>query len=176
MSTTPAKISTHIKKLCRKIGTGWAPQWVPVEPRLDSGFRDCFADVGRQVEEHGGSLVSGWLIWEHPGVLLDAEFHAIWKSPEGNLLDVTEKADRERRVLFVPDGTRTFAGHRIDNVRLPIGKDPLIAEFIKSKELFQQSFEAEHAEKVGMVALSPELTALQYESDRLWSMVLANQA
>jgi len=104
--------------MCRKIGGLDEPVSVDVSSRTDSGRDDCFIDVRRQVDEHGGSIQHGWTIWEWPGISAKGEFHAVWRKPDGQLLDVTQKKDGESRIVFAPDppsaylrsgASRTFA-------------------------------------------------------------------
>lgn len=169
-TTTPARITTHIHKLCRRLGLGWKPQFVPVLERNDSGFRDCFNDVQRHIAENGGSIVYGWLLWEWPGILVEAEFHAVWQSPEGELLDVSEKPCGETTVLFIKDPTRVFSGRRVDNVRLAVGKDPRISELISGHEHFNHLLQQRHGDEVGEIHLDEELSLLAQAL-----AVLANQ-
>lgn len=49
--------------------------------------------------------MTGWIIWEDPGLLVEAEFHVVWADPGGNLVDVTPKPDGEQRILFVRDSS-----------------------------------------------------------------------
>ena len=160
VTTTPARISSHIRKLCARLGIGWKPQFIQVAPRHDSGHLDCFNDVQRHISENGGSIVHGWLLWEWPNVLVEAEFHAVWKSPDGKLLDVSEKPQGETTILFVEDKTRIFTGSSVDNVRMAVGNDPRIMEFIAGKEQFHRMFQKEFGDFVGEVVVEGELALL----------------
>jgi hypothetical protein len=58
--------------------------------------------VREKIGTGGGSIQFGWRIREWPGVLLTAEFHAVWVDPDGALIDITrDVADRDIS-LFVP--------------------------------------------------------------------------
>jgi hypothetical protein len=138
MLTTPTRITADIRRLCRRIGGVDEPVFVGVTNRLDSREANCFEDVHRQIEEHGGSLQHGWTLWEWPGVFAEGEFHAVWRSPLGLLLDVSRKPDGEQRILFAPDPKRVFAGRRVGNIRMQIGSDPRIKEFIAVNERLQR--------------------------------------
>ena len=48
-------------------------------------------------------MIHGWAIWEHPNIMLEAEFHGIWKSPNGHFLDVTPYSFNFNRILFMPE-------------------------------------------------------------------------
>lgn len=172
MTTTPVRFTTHIRKLCARLGIGWEPALIQVQARKDSGFSDCFADVERQVAEHGGELVVGWLIWEWSAILVEAEFHAVWKSPAGEFIDVSNKPDNETMVMFVQDKTRTDTGKRVDNVRIPIGKEGIITDFILKKEKFFTSFEAIHGDALGGVSLTGELARMKAELEMLEAQIM----
>jgi hypothetical protein len=86
--------------------------------------------VDAKVERDGGSSVHGWRIWEWPHVLVEAEFHAVWQSPGGELVEISPPPDRETTILFVPDLRRRYQGVAIDNVRVPLRDEALIHDFI----------------------------------------------
>ena len=52
-------------------------------------------------------------------VMVEAEFHAVRVSPEGQYVDITPKPHTEATTLFVPDARRTYTGVVIDNIALP---------------------------------------------------------
>jgi hypothetical protein len=57
--------------------------------------------------QRGGSVTSGWVVWQDKAnAIVVAMFHALWRSPEGALRDVTPREDGEEKVLFVPDEQR----------------------------------------------------------------------
>ena len=51
---------------------------------------------------HGRYTAFGYAFWKNQ-VLLMAEFHAVWVSPDGRLVDVTPAAEGERDVCFAVD-------------------------------------------------------------------------
>ena len=70
-------------------------------------------NVKRKVEEDGGASVLGWQFWQHrvddlPG-LISANRHEIWRSPAGQLIEVTPYTapvpikGRDGGMLFLPD-------------------------------------------------------------------------
>jgi len=138
MLSTPSRITADIRRLCRRIGGLDESVFVEVSPRASSPLANCFMDVRMQVEKRGGSIQHGWTLWEWPGIFAEGEFHAVWRSPDGLLLDVSPKQDGERRILFAPDPKRVFVERRVDNIRMPIGRDPRIIELIAVNEQFQR--------------------------------------
>lgn len=135
--TTPSRITADVRRLCRRLGSVSEPVFVDVSASRATSqedFDDCFHDVQREVEKSGGNIQYGWTIWEWPGIFIEAEFHAVWRRTDGELLDVTPKKDGEERILFVPDLVRVFSGKQIDNVRVAIGRDPRIKQLLRLQE------------------------------------------
>jgi len=131
MITTPSRITADIRRMChRRIQNVDAPIFVAVSPRADSKINDCFHTVRQQVAEHGGSIQHGWTIWESPGIYLEAEFHAVWRSPDGRLLDVSRKLEKEQQIVFSADHVRVFSGRRMDNIRMALSNDPRVTELL----------------------------------------------
>ncbi len=107
-STTPRLPATMaVRSLCERLTSGGEFSLLPfsaVNPRYKAGF--CHANVLHRTRTHGGSREFGWLVWEHPGLLAEGEFHSVWRSPTGELVDLTPRADGERLVMFVVDRER----------------------------------------------------------------------
>ena len=166
-TTTPKSITRHLRDLCARLKVTAEPTFVPVRSRADAALGDCFNDVKRQVEEFGGELFHGWLLWEWPGILVEAEFHGMWRSPTGDLTDVSLRGEGEEVVLFVPDVSRRFEGSRKDNVRHVTGKDPRIRTFVQNQNRFFKLFQAAHGNVTGEVVLEDELADLLYNQRML---------
>lgn len=49
----------------------------------------CIANVEKIVGQHGGELVTGWMLTESIHHITECLHHAVWRSPEGELIDVT---------------------------------------------------------------------------------------
>jgi hypothetical protein len=107
--TTPEQISPQICVFCEEIVPGQSPVLVPVRPDLDADHGECFLNVKQHQTAEGGGFQLGWVIWESPGLYLEAEFHAVWADPNGELVDITPKADGETEVLYLPDPNATYS-------------------------------------------------------------------
>ena len=70
---------------------GYGPEW-------------CHVSTKDRALKHGGRRVHGWAIWQFTGVAI-ADFHSIWETEEGELVDVTPPKFGGDRVLFVRDDT-----------------------------------------------------------------------
>ncbi|MCE1181464.1 MAG: SEC-C domain-containing protein [Rhodocyclales bacterium] len=151
---TPLEVTKQLIALAAKVAPGKMPVYVSVHPEPDALVNECFHNVAAKIKKDGGAIVYGWQLWEWPNVLVEGEFHAIWRSPEGNLVDVTPKADNEERGLFVPDERRAYRGVSIDNVRVALRDDLLIYHFIKiSEEIVKVMNRGERAQQFGYVGI-----------------------
>jgi hypothetical protein len=126
---TPAELSAQLKRLCEELVPGAAPLYVDVSA-VESPANECFPLVEERVRSEGGTALFGWSLWEMPSVFIEAEFHAVWKSPTGSLLDISPKKEPTQRILFLPDPTRTYEGYQINNVRRALRADPAVTGFL----------------------------------------------
>ena len=88
----------------------------------------CHFNVWCQLRHAGGEPQQGWVLaQDKQKSFAEAIFHAVWKHPDGRLLDMTPRKDNEKRLLFVPDSVRSIALashegspaiHTYDNVRM----------------------------------------------------------
>jgi hypothetical protein len=165
----PSRITANVRRLCRKIGGVDEPQFVRVSAPPYGRLDDCFEDVRREIEKHGGSIQHGWVVWEWPGVFIEAEFHAVWRDKDGELLDVTPKRDGKEKILFVSDWKRVFSGKPIDNVRMAIGRDPRIKELLKTHEAYHHYINREMADLPfgSPMIIEGEVLELQKKATRL---------
>ena len=123
-NTTPVSINENVLKLCSQIDPTQRPQYVPVVATVGCRMENCFINVPKHVATAGGSIQYGWMIWEHPGILIEGTFHAVWSKSDGQLLDITPTRDNEPKILFLPDSVRRWEGKLTDNIRLPLNDSP----------------------------------------------------
>lgn len=66
---------------------------------------NCYWNVELMVKKIGGSIQYGWIfnIWEN--ILVEAMHHAVWRTPEGILYDVTQNYPMfsNTHTIFLPD-------------------------------------------------------------------------
>lgn len=153
----PRRISEGVRDFCQEVVTEGTPLYLQVTPSPGYVERDCFINVQRRVAEAGGTIQHGWRIWEWPNTMIEAEFHAVWKSPgAGDLVDVTPLLDRVR-ILFLPDSNRVWEGRQVNNVRKAILQNPLVEEFIQiANERFDIMNKGDRAKMNGSLAFSSE--------------------
>lgn len=64
----------------------------------------CYTNVRNTVSRHGGEAVLCYVFSWWPGLFIEALHHAIWKSPSGDLIDITAPA-----YPAIRQGTATLA-------------------------------------------------------------------
>ena len=101
----PLEISAKISEFCSTISSS-KPLYIPVIPEDYSVAGNCYYNVMKKVSYDGGSMQYGWAIWEWPDVMLEGEFHAVWISPQGNLIDITPNI--ENKILLLPDNSISY--------------------------------------------------------------------
>jgi hypothetical protein len=126
--TTPLEITIEIELFCSTVSMGQRPVFLDIQPAASAIPLECFDNVKKKVLQSGGAVQHGWRIWTWPDVMVEAEFHAVWKTSTGEFIDITP-CD-EQRILFLPDDTKTYTGTSISNVRKPISLDSDIQEFV----------------------------------------------
>lgn len=156
-TSTPKEVTKHVRRLMSKIAPGRDAIYLTVQPEHGAQVSECFPNVIEKISREGGSMLCGWQIWEWPHVLVEAEFHAVWVSPNGSLTEITPKQDGEGMILFVPDPQLTYNGSAKDNVRLPIRDDLLVHHFIKaSEEKVAVMNRGDRADKYGIIQVPEE--------------------
>ncbi|MET0963023.1 MAG: SEC-C domain-containing protein [Noviherbaspirillum sp.] len=129
-TTTPAAITRPILKLCKEVAGDAEARFIPVRTGSQPAALSAFDAVALKVEQEGGILQPGWAVWQFADALIEAEFIAVWRSPEGELVDVAARPGGEQTILFVEDARRGAGGADVDSERRALRRDPLIEDFI----------------------------------------------
>ena len=85
---TPPEIDDEVLSLCRDVVSDEEPKYVPVRSESWAKLDECFNNIEEKVKRDNGERVLGWGIWLRPTVLVEAEFHSVWKSPAGREPDL----------------------------------------------------------------------------------------
>jgi hypothetical protein len=125
----PEEISETVRLLISKLGISGVPQYLRCKPELGALINECFPIVDAKVKAEGGQRVLGWQIWQ-TSLLVEAEFHAVWVSPTGELLDITPKPLPFSEILFISDPKAVYEGKQVNNVRINITGNSLVDDFI----------------------------------------------
>ena len=161
---TPTEIDDDVKELISNINPGSTPVYLIVEPESFSQVKECFPTVEEKIKRDGGSSVIGWQIWK-TDFLVEAEFHAVWKSPQGELKDITPKQVPVSTILFLPDSKMSYTGEQVDNKRINISGNELVDDLIeimeaifkinnKGERAFQNQIELSKEESISLETLS----------------------
>lgn len=153
----PASIElAHTKLFIRQIVPDSQPILIPYEPLAGKPLLECFSIVPEHIVSHGGKQLTGWAIWETPGLFIEAEFHAVWQDNEGRLHDLTPRPVPLGHILFLPDPGREYTGRQVDNIRRALVDDLDVIRFL---HLFKRRFEilnkGDLADQYGEIELSP---------------------
>jgi len=131
MERVPQTIDHNVKRLIWTLRSAERPVYLDVRPEPFAKAGECFPSVKEKVRRHGGSMQLGWQIWQIPDIMIEAEFHAVWKSPDGELIDITPKKYRIDHILFVPDCETGYYGAHRNNKKLNISGNRLVDDFIE---------------------------------------------
>ena len=126
MNKRPAapQITKGILKLSRQIDSTFQPELIDVEAGHGCEAGACFENVKKVVKMLGGSVQHGWKMREQPTMFAEGEFQAVWRNPEGRLVDVTPRTDGQRQIVFLPDSTQVWEGEEIVPRRLALREQP----------------------------------------------------
>jgi hypothetical protein len=133
--SSPGAISPEILAFCRQIDPSREPLLVPVRPAPVAAPGNPFALLKDHASRHGGKVQYGWTISEHPGWYLGAEFHAVWVSPSGELVDIAPRPGGAMTVLFLPDSRRTYQGESIPDRFLALSGSPEVQADVRNAEM-----------------------------------------
>lgn len=141
--TTPSEIGESVGKLIDCLPRPGEPKYLNLESVPGVRRLDCFGNVERHVASRGGSIQYGWCVWETPGEWIEGEFHAVWRSPLSELIDITPKVDGEQRILFIPDCETVDKGGHIANIPVMLTDDPRIKRRVHNGWLRRQGPDTE---------------------------------
>jgi hypothetical protein len=150
---TPNKITEEIFKLCKELDNTEEPIFVKVNLEQDAKRAECTKNVHNKIRRDGGRIQFGWAIWELSNIMIEAIYHALWISPQGEPIDITpQKHISPDHILFLADSKDKYnygsGFQRRDNVRKPLSDSPEVAEFI---EICEEIFEFEEKVSPGPV-------------------------
>lgn len=153
--------------------------YVDVRPLPEAPANECFALVDEMVKRHGGEQLVGWSLWEFPTLFVEAEFHGVWRTADGRLVDPAPKQEPTEKVLFLRDASRTYHGVQVNNVRRAIRSDPLLEAYFRTFDVqFELLNRGQRAAEYGMINLLDdevrEMYSIQLERERLHFQLLPN--
>jgi len=137
--TTPAAIDDRVRRFCERLSPSNAPLFLKPNPQLWSRRQYCNKNVEKMVNMYGGKAQLGYRIWYVPSLYVEAERHAVWKKPDGTLVDISYYPDGEDAILFLPaphlDTVLTQ-----DHLKPREGYHLKVERFIRSQRQFERRF------------------------------------
>ena len=124
MTGPPRDIFPYVAEFCRSIAATSTPRFLDLSAAAGDLPVECVGNVRRRIAG------LGWKIWEWYGVMIEAEFHMVWRSPDGMLQDVTPHTISLNRVVFLPDASLIYEEKQVNNIRHALISSPRVEEFI----------------------------------------------
>jgi hypothetical protein len=81
---------------------------IEVSPVPGFPIGQCWYNCIEHSLSNDGQIVYGWLFWEINHDYYVAQHHAVWRSENGTLMDLTPNAIGAKKVLFMPDDRAPF--------------------------------------------------------------------
>jgi hypothetical protein len=128
----PDAHSHPVRLIEQKLGLFHVAVAIPYEALAGAREHFCFENVRDVVAKQGGDITYGWIIWQHGSLFVEAEHHAVWKRPTGELVCITPQSPPEKAVTFIPDPSATYdfnTGLMTKNVRVALVNDSRVQEF-----------------------------------------------
>lgn len=158
---------------CRKASPGQMPVLVPHKPIAGKPLKECFSIVSEHIEAKGGRQVFGWAIFELKKIWLEAEFHVVWESEDGQLVDLTPREVPIDKILFLPDPNKKYEGTQVNSIFHAISNKPSVKRFIAlSKEYYQAVNEGKLAKVQSGYIESLKAIGIQQEMDQLIPQIM----
>ena len=137
--TTPTAIDKNVLQFCKRLSPNHRPVFLDVQTLSWSRLNFCNKNVEKMIKLSGGDMVLGYRIWYAESLYIEAERHAVWKNPKGQLIDISFSVDGEERILFLPaPNLSTVLTSTMTNPRDAF--HPKVASLVKSIEKQEQKF------------------------------------
>lgn len=157
MTGVPQELFPHVISFCSSISST-LPIYITVTAGLNDVVKECIPNVRRRTEREGGEIVFGWQIWEWYGIMIEAEFHALWQDQKNILHDVTPKDIPCEKILFLPDQNLVYNEQQINNIRHSLIANQKVHELIQIEDsIFEIHNKGERAQ-MQLINLTDEET------------------
>lgn len=134
MNEVVPRITDNLRARLTANGFG-EPMAVHFEHKPDCNFGQCWQNVQTTMQREGGTLVIGRIVWqEEHGLWFHLEAHAVWRNPEGRLVDPTPKVDGETETVFVEDDIKHVGEVVIPSRYIVTSKSPKVRRLVEVLE------------------------------------------
>ena len=110
--------------------------YVSRQPKPDCEEGDCFKNVKKYVAQYGGSILVGWAITSRKNLYVEFEAHAIWQTPDGEKIDITQNRESFNKTLF--SHQIGMIAEKTPSRYLPLTQSTLVAEYIELRNEFER--------------------------------------
>lgn len=157
---------------------------VPYEAVNGARALYCFQNVRDVVAEKGGQIVNGWLVWQHEKFFVEAEHHAVWRKPTGEVVCITPQTPPEESITFIPDPPAAYdfsTGLVTHSIRIALLNDSRLQQIFKACEQQTDLLNAKRrmTERGPLVELSPSdgmrLSHLENLKSELMTEIVTSQ-
>jgi hypothetical protein len=138
LTRPPQEITEDVQSFARQLSPDRQTCFVPIDTAAWAESNECFAAVEKKIEQDGGEMVHGWGIAEWPNIRLVAEFHVVWRSEEGELLDVSVHPPEHETTLFVPAQEVEYTGKLVPSRFYKLWESDVLDEW---RDLHQEQVE-----------------------------------
>lgn len=155
----------YINELIARIGSDSKEVIVTVQVEPYATPKNCFPNVEEKVKRDGGSIVYGWSVLLGQ-FLVEAERHAIWKSPQNELIDITPSTSGMETTLFIPYDL-VYTGQFIDNVRVNATDNKVVDDWTIVASLRTKIFNAIRSKNGVSIRTPDPIMSLHHRYDNL---------
>lgn len=148
---TPDKNDEYVRTFAKSLDTKGDLFCIDVCPEKWSKEIRCFENVNNKIKQSGGEEIQGWIIWQWPNILLQAEYHSVWKSFDNLLIDITPHGKNIDRILFGQTDSKKYLFNQSIVVPVshmePICADEIVKEYCNScveYQSLQNQFKLNH--------------------------------
>lgn len=152
------------EQLIEKIGSNHRELFLPIKEEKYAKPGNCFLNVQQKVKNDGGSIIYGWSVL-NGDFLMEAERHAIWKSPNDELVDITPSTQNLDFTFFIPQELN-YIGQFIDNVRINKTKNEVVDHWIIISSLRSKIFNTA-SRKGDYIEIPKHMQTLYYRYENL---------
>ncbi len=124
-----------VQDFCRRLNPNSTSVIVDIKPAEGAKIGEWKANVDAKVKADGGETLEGWAIWYQEGVIVEGEACAIWKSPTGELVDITPREGEPPQIMFLEEAGIWKDGGPVGNKRLALSDSLFSRVMFKSGEM-----------------------------------------
>ena len=158
------RVTNRAKLVCSNVGVDKDPQIIPYRKVKGAIGGECFENVRSHIKKFGGEVVDGWAVWEFPPLEVQAEFHSVWETPEGDLVDITPPLHGGQKTTFLrgaPD--EVYEGRNRSAVYLPYDETEIAKRYVELSRRWQELVFPEGDLQEPTFKMTPEIMQVTME-------------